>query len=69
MVAGDFSAPRTFREVAAPLLGAGLHEVDIPASWPATMLGLHALDRVWAGNLGAHLQPRASTPTDTPAHL
>ena len=50
VVAGDFSAPRTFREVASPLLGAGLHEVDIPASWPAPFLGLHALDRVWTGS-------------------
>lgn len=73
VVAGDFSAPRTFREVAAPLLGAGLHEIDIPASWPAPMLGLHALDRVWAGNswralaasrLDAHGHSRAPVMVD-----
>jgi len=51
VVAGDFAAPRTFREVAAPLLGAGLSEVDVPASWPAPTVGLHALDRVWTGGL------------------
>ena len=49
VVAGDFAAPRTFREVAAPLLGAGLTEVPVPASWPAPTVGLHALDRVWTG--------------------
>jgi hypothetical protein len=50
VVAGDFGAPRTFRELASPLLGVGLHEVQVPASWPAGVPGLHALDRVWTGN-------------------
>jgi hypothetical protein len=68
VVAGDFGTPRTFREVASPLLGAGLHEVDVPASWPAPIVGLHALDRVWTGSawrplaawrLAAHGQSRA----------
>ena len=49
VVAGDFHAPRTFRELAAPLLGAGLTEVKVPASWPGPTAGLHALDRVWTG--------------------
>lgn len=49
VIAGDFGAPRTFRALASPLLGAGLREVPVPASWPAPLVGLHALDRVWTG--------------------
>lgn len=54
VVAGNFEAPRTFRRLAGQLLGAGLSEANVPASWPAR-LGplptptLHALDRVWMG--------------------
>ena len=63
VVAGDFGVPRTFRETAAPLMGAGLAEVPVPASWPTRLgpvdlPGLHALDRVWTGGawnaLAAH---------------
>ncbi len=54
VVAGDFGVPRTFRDAASPLIGAGLKEVMVPASWPAqvgpiALPGLHALDRVWTG--------------------
>jgi hypothetical protein len=58
VVAGDFATPRTFRGVAAPLIGAGLQEVALPATWPAPLVGLHALDRVWTGPLWRPLTTR-----------
>ncbi len=73
VVTGDFGAPPTFRRVASHLLGAGLMEVAVPATWPARVaavpaLPVHALDRVWVGEswadgaarvLDAGVEPRA----------
>jgi len=63
VVAGYFGVPRTFRETAGALIGAGLEEVPVPASWPAhlgpvDLPGLHALDRVWTGGAWQPLAAR-----------
>ncbi len=55
ILTGDFGVPRTFRKTAGTLLGAGLHELPVPPSWPHRLgplpgLPLHALDRAWTGD-------------------
>ncbi len=67
VIAGDFGAPRTFHDLAAPLLGAGLMEVPVPPSWPAhvgpvPLPGLHALDRVWTGGAWRPQEVRRGAP-------
>lgn len=55
VLAGDLSAPATFRGVAGLLRGARLLPMFGAPSWPARLgplpfLPLHALDQVWAGS-------------------
>ncbi len=73
VVVGDFGVPPSFRRLGGRLQGAGLTEVGVPPTWPATVgpfpaLPVHRLDRVWAGrtwssrtasSLPADGQPRA----------
>ena len=54
VLVGDSRAPRSFRHLQGALLGAGLHDLGTPPTWPHRMgpvpvVPVHAFDRVWAG--------------------